>query len=308
VPSLFFFMALTAYCIKSGLASILSRPLDRISQKLFRLPGECAVSVLLALLGGYPIGAGCAAMFRDEERLSASQAEKTACIAVAAGPGFLINYVGSALAGSREVGGLLLAAQAAAVILTGVIAGYTMPSEPAVQKRSVSVSHSSGAFTESVRSAGYAAFSMCSVVLIFSAVTEILQTLLPDMAAILSAAAEITTGADLLTEHGAPLPLLAFFLGFGGLAVHCQIFAVTQKLSIDRRLFFLYRIICGIITAALTYTFLMVFPIKVTVFRPADAPLTLARSANLAGSGALILASLCFVGSVSDHTLRHTRR
>ena len=309
VPSLFLFMALTAYLIKSGVASMLSRPLSQIAKKLFRLPGESMVSVMLALLGGYPIGAGCAAMLYEEGRLSESEAVKTSYIAVAAGPGFLINYIGTSLLGVKAVGELLSAAQAAAVILTGIIAGYTVKSSPPPHRQTKSSVHSGNTLVESIRSAGYAAFSMCSTVLIFSAVTEVLRAVFSeDITAILAGFSEITTGCNLLTEHGASLPLIAFFLGFGGLAVHCQIFSVLKDLPVKHWIFFLFRIIEGIITAAITYTFLMMFPMETAVFNSTDVPLTAARSATIAGSGALILCSLFFVGSVSEHSIRKIRR
>jgi sporulation integral membrane protein YlbJ len=309
VPSLFFFMALTAYLIKSGIASVLSRPLAWLSMKLFRLPGESMTAVLLAMLGGYPIGAGCAAMLMDEGRLSESEAVKTSYIAVAAGPGFLINYIGTALLGNPAVGEVLLAAQAVAILLTGILIGYTVKTEPPLQRVHGVVRNSGNTLVEAIRSAGYATFTMCSTVLLFSAVTEILRTIFTEeTAAILAGICEVTTGSSLLSSHGASLPLIAFFIGFGGLSVHCQIYAILNQLAVNRRLFFFYRIIEGIITALCTYSILMIFPIEAAVFNSTDAPLTAGRSATIAGSGALILASICFVGTVSEYSLRKLRR
>ena len=47
----------------------------------------------------------------------------------------------------------------------------------------------------------------------------------------------------------------------------------------------------------------MIFPVEQSVFSTVDVPLTLSRSATLFGSGALILSSLCFLGSI-HHTTR----
>ena len=108
VPSLFLFMALSSYAVKSGFAQTLSRPFGRMSRFLFRLPSDAFTAIILSVIGGYPVGAKVASMLYERGQLSESEAQKTACIAVCAGPGFLMNYVGRALLGSQSAGAVFM--------------------------------------------------------------------------------------------------------------------------------------------------------------------------------------------------------
>ena len=303
VPSLFLFMALTAYLIASGAASILAAPLRELSRLLFRLPPESMTAILLAVLGGYPIGAGCAAMLYEEGILSESEAAKTAYIAVASGPGFLLNYIGRSLLNNPSAGNILLGAQAVGVIVTGIIVGRSVSSAPPTRRSGVSRSEGN-ALVQAVHAAGYATFSMCATVLLFSAVIEVVMTVSdPAAADIVAPLIEITTGCRRICTR-VPLYITAFCVGFGGIAVHFQIFARLKGIRISKALFFLFRIIEGIITMAVTYIYLMIAPTEQAVFSTTTQSLSAAHPATLAGSGALILLSLCFIGATTQRTRR----
>lgn len=302
VPSLFLFMVLTAYLIKSGASLMIAKPFGWL-MRLMGLPRESAAAVLSAMIGGYPIGAGCVALLYEQGQISASEANKTACIAVSAGPGFLISYLGGSLLNSAQAGNLLLLAQTASLLLTGLIAGRMIPCSPPPRRKSPPDS-GGAAFVASVRSASDATFSMCAMVVLFSAVIEVISSIADGGAAdILAGFLEITAGCARLSGC-APLYTTAFFIGFGGLSVHCQIFAALNHVPLNRWQFFMSRLIQGIIAMGAAYIFLMMTPMTQPVFSSAEVPLSPDRSATYAGSGALILAALCFIGSVSSRIRR----
>ena len=299
IPSLFFFMVVAAYMVQSGIAEILCRPLSGLTRVLFRLPGESAAVILLAMIGGYPVGASCTAILADEGRLSPSQAAKTAYIAVAAGPGFLISYVGAALLGSTQAGYALLVSQAVAVILTGVIVGHTVKSEPLACSAPKKVI-GGNLLVSAVKNASRSAFGMCAMVVVFCALSEVVDTLIlqQEICDIASVITEITNGCNRICSKS-PLYVIAFYVGFGGLSVHFQIFALLSKVPLKKGLFFLYRIIEGIIAMTAAYIYLMVIPVTTEVFRSTESVPSAARSATLAGSAALVISSLLFIGSIS---------
>lgn len=310
IPSLFFFMVIASYIVQSGICEILCRPLRGLSEKLFRLPYEAMAVIILSLIGGYPVGASCAITMAKEGRLSASQAAKVAYIAVAAGPGFLINFVGSALMGNPYAGYVLLGAQIIAVLLTGVIVGRTVKSEP-LGYSSARHTGSGNLLVSAVQNASRSAFGMCAMVVIFCALSEVADAVIPvkEICDIASAMLEITNGCN-RTCGTVPLYVTAFFVGFGGLSVHFQIFSIVGTLPVKKGLFFLYRIIEGIIAALATYIYLMVMPVTTTVFNSVEATPTIGRYATLAGSAALVISSLLFVGSISNKSVltRRTNR
>ena len=302
VPSLFVFMALTAYIVNSGAGEYISRPF-RFMSKLMRLPKEAITAVILAAVGGYPIGAGCVSSLYKNGVLSESEAAKTAYIAVAAGPGFIIGYVGRSLLNSPSAGNILLLSQISAVIVNGIIVGCTVKSQPPVHRKKPSES-ADNALVRSVGSAMEATFSMCSMVLIFSALIEVAGSLSDSRTADISAAfAEVTTGLNRLS-HTVPLYVTAFFIGFGGLSVHFQIFAALKDIRINKLVFFLFRLSEGITASAFAYIFLMMTPAKAAVFSSTGAPVSAVPRAAAAGSVGLIFASVCFVGSITTRIRR----
>lgn len=299
VPSLYVFMTLSSAVIRSGIAVSVTRPLGKLSRFLFRLPPSGLAVILLSILGGYPVGARCAAMLYEQGGISRSDAEKAADIAVCAGPGFLINYVGNALLGNRQAGTLLLCAEITGVLITGVIVGRTMRSDPLPHPRSANALVSHNLLIDSVTDASRATFRMCGMVVICTAMIAVIGEISPDerITDLASAIIEITEGCHRLCGHY-PLYMIAFFIGFGGISVHLQAFAGMGGLPVKKGLFFLYRIIQGIITAAAAYSYLMIFPVEQGVFSSTDARLTVAKSATLAGSAALVLCSVCFIGAI----------
>ncbi len=300
VPSLFVFMAISAYAVKSGAAMTVSKPLGGVSKVLFSLPYPALSVVILSMIGGYPVGARCAAMMYEEGQLSADEARKAVYISVCAGPGFILNFVGRALLGSPDAGLILLIGEILSVIITGIVIGKTVKADHHDNPLNIRSEKKDNLLISSVTDASAATLRMCAMVVICSAMIEVIATVSPDKTVtdISSAVIEITTGSSMLCGRY-PLALIAFFIGFGGISVHLQIYSALGKLSVNKALFFLFRIIQGIICSAATYILLMIFPIEVSVFNSADVGLTMAKSATLAGSGALILCSLCFLGTVN---------
>ena len=304
VPSLFFFMTVSAFAVRSGAALTVSRPLGRVTRAVFGLPYPSLAVILLSVTGGYPVGARAAAMMYEDGHLSAEQARKTVYIAVCAGPGFLVNFVGGALLRSPDAGLLLLTAQLIGVIVTGIMIGKTVKCDGRYRGSAVSEKRPE-LLISSVTDASKATFGMCAMVIVCSAAIEVIASVSPDkgLTDICAALTEITTGCGMLCGRY-PLSLIAFFIGFGGISVHLQIYASLGGLTINKKLFFLFRIIQGIITSAATYILLMVFPLEVSVFNSTDSTLTAAKSATLAGSAALILCSLIFLATINKLTVR----
>lgn len=298
IPSLFLFMVIAAFIVRSDLAITLTNPLTKLSYALFKLPAASLSAILMTMIGGYPIGGRCTEALYRQGALTQKQAQKTAYIAVSAGPGFVVNYIGLALLNSKRTGMILLAAQMLAVILTGVIIGRGVPCEK-THRPAVKTAYRGNLLIDAVADASKGVFSLCAMVLLFCAVTEVLRSILssyPQTAALLSGVSEVTTGVN-QTAGRYPLWLIAFFVGFGGLSVHFQIFASLKEVHIKKILFFLFRIIQGMIAGLFTYILVSIFPETQAVFSTIEAE-SAELSGTVWGSAALVLSSLMFLGSV----------
>ena len=56
IPSLFPFLVLAGFLVRSGVSAALGRRLERPTRFWFGLPGCCAAGILVAFVGGYPAG------------------------------------------------------------------------------------------------------------------------------------------------------------------------------------------------------------------------------------------------------------
>lgn len=273
IPSLFPFMAVTQLMIQSGLCQRLGAKLQKPARLLFGLSGTLAPVLLLSLLGGYPVGAGGIAALYRKRTISAEEARHAALFMVCAGPGFVINFVG-AVYKSRETGLLFFAAQVCAVLLSGIIGGLfwrKTENNPVAEAKALPLPFSQ-ALVEAVETAARGMFSVCAFVVLFSALTGILAQWVKSPAVLNSVylLAEVC-GA---VTHGAktlPPSAVAFAVGFGGLCVHCQLFAVLKDVGVRKGLFFVFRIMQGLLTALPVQAYMRLSPRTVAVFSTAAA-------------------------------------
>ena len=272
-PSLFPFMAVTQLMVQSGFCQKLGGRLQKPSRLLFGLSGALAPVLLLSLLGGYPVGAAGIATLYRKRLIGAEEARRAALFMVCAGPGFVIGFVGSVY-GSQSLGLLFFAAQVCAVLLSGIIGGLfwrKAENDPYSENKPLPLPFSQ-ALVEAVETAAKGMLSVCAFVVLFSALTGVLSQLLGDSAAL--------NGIYLLAEvcgavtHGAkvmPVAAVAFAVGFGGLCVHCQLLAVLKDVDVHKGLFFLFRIIQGLLTALFVQIGVRLSPRTAAVFSTAAA-------------------------------------
>lgn len=301
VPSLFPFMAAVGLTVKSGLCHKLGRALSKPTKLIFGLDGTFAPVIILSLIGGYPVGARAISQLYKQGAVSAKQAERAAMFAVCAGPGFLISFVGAGIYHNETVGLIILCSQILSVIILGILLNIfsrNKDSEP-IHNTSVSPIPFSTAIVESARDAAGSMAGICSLVLLFSAVTGICEELISNQTVndIITSALEVCSAVCTLPKNY-PIEVSAFVIGFGGICVHFQIFAALGELKINKLLFFFYRIIQGLITAALTHVGTNLFLKEIAVFSTASIGSAGIFGGSALGGAALMTVAVCFLLSL----------
>lgn len=253
IPSLFPPMVVTALLLRGGAVNRWGRRLDPVTRRLWRLPGCSGAVFLLAVTGGYPIGARCIRHLLDRGALTPAQARRMVCFCFGAGPGFAVTAVGCRLFGSVPAGLLLWSSQIAAALLLS-LPGRTIriSVQPSPPDRAVS---EGPVLTGAIRDAADGMFALCAAVLAFGAVQAMLRYLaaghLP--APVPDVLLEVTAGVSAARSLGSPA-LASFALGWGGLCVHAQ---VAASCPLPRR-FFLFRLLHGGLAAGITA---LIFPL-----------------------------------------------
>ena len=309
VPSLFPFMALTNLFVRTGLCQSCGRILRKPSRRLFGLSGALAPVILLSLLGGYPVGAGGIAALRGQRVISAREAAHAALFAVCAGPGFVVSFVGGSVYGSTEIGLVLFASQSLSVLLTGIAAKPLAPKEAEnysdIENKSAILPFSQ-ALVEAVTAAARGMLTICAFVVLFSAMTGILAQLIPREVPLTAAYVLLEVcGAVNRCAPTQPIAVVAFAVGFGGLCVHCQLFAALGEVKVNKVLFFVFRIIQGLLTAGFTALGLHLLPRKAAVFSTAESGTPALTGGSLLTGAVLLAVLLCFFISVRQ-TLKKT--
>ena len=97
VPSLFPFLVLSGFFLRSGLCTICGARLSHFTTRLFRLPGESAGVWLLSMVGGFPVGIQMTANLFADGQITKRQAVTMCLFCFNAGPAFVLSAVGGAL-------------------------------------------------------------------------------------------------------------------------------------------------------------------------------------------------------------------
>ena len=213
----------------------------------------------------------------ESGQISRRDGERLANIAFCSGPGFTVGMIGAQLYKNKLAGLLILTAQMVSCIIIGMMWNgmQHMPrrKEWASQHPHISPVHtksrSSDAFVQSVSDAAATVLTMCGFVVIFQVMIAMMDAAGVNALAervlerigldafktvLLSAISEVTAGSVMSVRLG--LPFTAFVVGFGGLSVHFQNFAICRCVGLRKATYFFWRavqgLLCGLlVTAAL---------------------------------------------------------
>ena len=305
IPSLFPFLVLGRFLIGSGVADAIGRRLEGVTRVLFGLPGCCASGILIGLIGGYPAGGSVVGELLRRGRITREEGRRMLRFCVNGGPGFIISAVGVGLTGSRTLGVLLFVANLLAVLVLGIVAvpqgARRRRSEPTVYHVPPSVST---AFVEAVTHVCETLLSMCGFVLLFSAVTALVDTLgvaqllghtprgADVISALIACVLEVSCGCTAAAAlDGNAVLFLGFAVGFGGVSVHCQLASALNGTGLIDRYFFAARVAQGGMTAVLASLLVRHIPFTLPVIGGQQPSVAVS-----AGSTALSVALLVLVG------------
>ena len=268
IPTLFPFFVATVLLSELGFAAHLGRLLSPVASRLFGVSGVGASAFIVGLCGGYPLGAAYIADMRRAGRLDCREASALLPFCNNSGPAFIIGGVGVGVFSSSAAGLLLYAVH----IFSAVIGGILL-SDRAYASSESHISLSSADFgialTSSVKKSVLSVLYVCGFVVSFSVFIDLLCAFGPFDA--LSAGVSSLLGVDMQwgrafftgffeigTAVGAMqglalspenLALAAFILGWGGVSVHFQTFAMLDGTDIKTARYVIGRFLIAAIAA-----------------------------------------------------------
>lgn len=290
IPSLFIFMIIAEFILRTELFEVLFFPLRFISF-IFRVPGECVSVFALSLLGGYPTGAQMIANLVKEKRISPNLGEILLCSCVNCSPSFLIGAVGIGVFKSPQMGLLLYLSQMLAAVIIGTFMGFFTKREerrycPDFTERDINFPQ---CFVESVLSASRAMISVCSFVILFSVLLVFLQKI--KGFEVLSGIFDVSVGCSSLSGKGfnTALFLASLYTSFGGLCVFSQIKYFLHKSGVKMRKFLLSRIFYVVLSILFSFYGVRFIDLSESVFSTVDKVVPSAGGHSVLASVFLVL-------------------
>lgn len=273
IPSLLPFMVVVGTWMRLPLHAVCARWLARPTAAVFRLPGCCGMPILLSMLGGYPAGALAVEQLLSRGQITEVQAARMMHFCVNAGPAFAVSAVGANLLGDKRLGWLLYGAHVSASVIIGVVQGHLSrrPLERHAARCDTALPFSV-AFAQAVNHAVLSLLYLCGFVVLFAVVSAVadsagVMAMCENVCGIPSLAAgllEVTGGCvQLAGEQAPPMFLFGFFLGFGGIAVQCQVRAFLHAYPMALRRFFSFRLVHGLLGGIISALLYRIVPLPI---------------------------------------------
>jgi len=325
IPSLFPFMVLSSFLIRSGSCDIIGKRTDRICRCIFGLPGETLGAVALSFIGGFPVGARNVRLLYEKGTISIRQAEQMMLYCVCSGPAFLITGVGTLLLHNSQAGVILYVSQLVSGLLIAVITGqYYKKSHFTGKRKGEILQKSRQAVSDqliiSCSDAAQGILQLTALVSAFSAIIAIceasgiqnsIKSLLkmckadyPIAENALYILTEVTTACGRISSGGCPLWLLSFAVGFGGLCVHFQIFALLGDIPIHKGRFFLFRLINALLSSVIVCIIGRFYEPTEMVFAVGQGIEAEWVSVTAVGTAAMLIMSVIFVLSLKRRKIQ----
>lgn len=278
LPSLFPFFLISVLLSRLGLPAWLGKLLGPAAGRLFRVSGAGVTALLIGLSGGYPMGAAYLSQLLQDKRISEREAEHLLGFCNNSGPAFLIGAIGTGLFGSAKLGLFLYSIHITAALLTGLLmrgmGGKPSDFPPVDEKRSVTFG---ALLPEAVSQTVSALLNVCGFVVCFTVFTGLLNTngILDSVVAHVCAPLHIPAetlramligfwelGSGIGALRGLPptplnLATAAALVGWGGISVQFQTFAVLADCKIKGTLHTAGRLLSAVFSFLLTYGILL---------------------------------------------------
>lgn len=265
LPSLFPFMVLSTYIIKSNIFEFAYKLLSPVSRFLFRQSACTVPVIIMSMIGGFPVGVKMVGNLLRENSITKKQAQRLCIFCMNGGPAFTITAVGVNMLGSAKAGIIMFASLCLSSLIIGIFTrflGDKNELKEHIQKPNTLVSLSSA-----VADALQSVLGICAWVVIFSAITSCLKICIENESiyTAISSFIEVTNGCVILAGK-MPIPVITAIIGFGGVCVHCQVLSELKESGVKYSHFFVCRVLNGAVASFISYLLLLIFPVDIDVF------------------------------------------
>lgn len=296
IPSLLPVLIICTLIVNSRAAAVVEKLFGFVFERTFKLPRCCAGAVILGLTGGYPTGAVLTYRLYNMRLIDESSARRIMRFNFCGGFAFIITAVGTVTYGSTKTGVILFSANLISAVIILIIGsvGAKRPTNSGFDYEYPAILD---ALPDAVESTVKAVLNMSAYIILFSAFSAVLKP--PEN---LTPLIEITSGV--CKGNLLPLPYCAFFLAFGGVCIHLQVYGYLRKMKIKYAEFLLYRIAAAVLSFCITKIYCTVFPQSEAVFSNVSSPVHEFSSGGVTLSMLMIIGCAVVVFDIENRKLK----
>ena len=308
IPSIFFPMIFFSFILYT---KAFEGVFERLPNKAVSFLGICRkyfLYVLLSSMCGFLTGPKLICEDYDKNGGDDDEFSNAIILSSNAGLGFLISFLGNKIWGNIWFGIYLFLIQILTSLLLGKLLFLKKNSSENFNNQSLNSDKISiqNSLVKAISSTSYTMISVCGFVTFFTVICEILATNLrfekgSFLYSLIYVICEFSKGTSLaLSVDNLFLAsfLTGFCIGFGGICVHFQTFAICENHPLNKKMFVLFKICHGLICGFLS--FLFVFTTKIEPRKNAF----LIESDTKTSAFYCILLIVLFVSSIIFHIIR----
>lgn len=285
VPSLLPILILTNTLIKSE-GSAIFEFIFRPIAKLLKLPSAAVCVIFFGLIGGYPTGAILTDELYEQGILSEITAKRLLRFNFCGGIAFIITAVGTIKLGNTKSGIILYLTNILSSAIICIIESLFIK-EKEYQNIKIKKINFSAALINSVEGSVKSIAIMCGYIIFFSALSGLFT-----IPSFLMPIIEITNGI-FANSNTIPFEYLCFFLCFGGICIHFQLFSIIKKVNMSYFDFFIHRLAGGLLAYFPGKLYTLWFAPNEEVF--ANISHVTPKISEINGSLSLMLLASCIV-------------
>lgn len=237
---------------------IISKLLEPISKRLFKITGIGVFPIVMGMLSGYPLGAKLCCELYCEKKISKTQAQHILCFSNNSGPLFIIGTVGTLFLKNTSAGYFIMTMHYLSAIITGIIISIGKKPEHSPMHM-ISHTYSIGKIlSDTLENSINTIVMIGGYIILFSIITGYISPFIKSqlLCGIICGIFEITKGCSIIADNN--LCIVTALISWGGLSIHFQTLSFITKTDLAAHKYILAKILQVLITICL---YIIIYPI-----------------------------------------------
>ena len=234
-----------------------------IFSKIFKINNNSAIIILLSILSGFPSNSKYINTMLENNLINKNDANKILLFTHFSNPLFIINTIGNNFLHSKNIGIIILISHYITNIIIGLLIRNYNTNVINNQKYEFKNINFINCLINSIFNTLKILFLLYGIITIFMIINTLINeniALNNVFKAILSGILEITNGIYNISNLNINIiyksVIITFFISFGGLCIHMQVFGILKDYKLNYISYLKTRIFHGIISSSLVYIFL----------------------------------------------------